>query len=594
MPLAVALVLTGLVAVSSISKLGRYSQRILEENYRSVLAAQRMKDALERLEDLAVRPLITGEHPPDSENRHYRQQFEAELRAAEGNVTEVGERKILEELRKRWTRFDEQLDRVSRLSAGGNARLPVQVLETEAAALRENAQALLDMNQDAMVRKSDRAQHEATEIGRILVLTALIALLIGVSISSFVTTRLLEPLRTLTRAVARLGEGDFETRAHVAGHDEIAALAEDINKMATRLRQYQRSSLGELLLAQESAQAVIDSLPDPAFVFDPGGNVLNVNLGAEAILGLKIEAGGGYGLDQLEPELRNALQRLRIHVLSGKGASQPLSFNEAVRISTPTGDRFFLPSATPVHSEDGAITGATVILQDVTRLRRADEWSTELVSTAADQFRTPLTSARMAIHLCSERIAGPLTESQADLLHAAREECDRLQTIVDELSDLARLQKGKIELHLTRVSPLDLIQAVVDACRSPAEERHLILDSDVQPDLPSVLADRDRMQLVLSTLLTEAMRVTLPGGQITVRAKETTEGVIRFEIVQAGAAKEHDSNLKQFADSGDSEQRPLGSSITKPVIEAHGGAMGFDSPAGQEAILWFTLPIQSA
>ena len=76
----------------------------------------------------------------------------------------------------------------------------------------------------------------------------------------------------------------------------------------------------------------------------------------------------------------------------------------------------------------------------MTRLRRADDLRNRLVSTVADEFRTPLTSLRMAIHLCLEQTAGPLTEKQADLLYAVREECDRLQAMVDELLDLARLQ----------------------------------------------------------------------------------------------------------------------------------------------------------
>src|SRR5438105_15895124 len=103
------------------------------------------------------------------------------------------------------------------------------------------------------------------------------------------------------------------------------------------------------------------------------------------------------------------------------------------------GERYYLLRASPVYDEQGRITGATAILQDVTRLRRFDELKNDLLATVAHEFRTPLTSLRMAIHLCIEGTVGPLTEKQADLLHAAREDCERLQSIVDDLLNLSRI-----------------------------------------------------------------------------------------------------------------------------------------------------------
>ena len=104
-----------------------------------------------------------------------------------------------------------------------------------------------------------------------------------------------------------------------------------------------------------------------------------------------------------------------------------------------------------MHAE-GELRGAAVVLQDVTRLRRFDELKNDLVATVAHEFRTPLTSLRMAIHLCLEEAAGPLTEKQADLLFAAREDCERLQAIVDDLLDLSRIQAGREELSSSAAS----------------------------------------------------------------------------------------------------------------------------------------------
>ena len=109
-----------------------------------------------------------------------------------------------------------------------------------------------------------------------------------------------------------------------------------------------------------------------------------------------------------------------------------------------------------------------MILQDVTRLHRFDQLKNDLVATVAHEFRTPLTSLRMAIHLCLEQAAGPLTEKQSDLLYAARDDCERLQRIVDELLDLARIQGGRMQLRRRRVAPRALIE---EAARRAARGR---------------------------------------------------------------------------------------------------------------------------
>ena len=138
--------------------------------------------------------------------------------------------------------------------------------------------------------------------------------------------------------------------------------------------------------------------------------------------------------------------------------------------SPPDGERVLLPRATPIYGEDGTVAGAAIVLQDVTRLFRFDELKNDLVATVAHEFRTPLTSLRMAMHLCTEEAVGPLTPKQADLLFAAREDCERLQVIVDELLNLSRIESGTIELHRRRTDPGALVDMAIEPHRAAAEQ----------------------------------------------------------------------------------------------------------------------------
>ena len=289
--------------------------------------------------------------------------------------------------------------------------------------------------------------------------------------------------------------------------------------MADRLDRYRRSSLGELLLAQQAAQAAIDSLPDPVVVFDANGEVLIVNRAAETLLGIEFGAAAAPRRSiAWTRRLRATIEQARGHVLGGKGAYVPRGFEEAVRVSADgEGDCYYLARATPVYGEEGGITGATVILQDVTRLHRFDQLKNDLVATVAHEFRTPLTSLRMAIHLCLEQHVGPLTDKQADLLYAARDDCERLQRIVDELLDLAKIQGGRMQLRRRRVAPRALIDDAIDAQSALAAERHVELVAEVAPALPELEVDRDRLQLVFANLLTNAIRHSPQGAAVRLR-----------------------------------------------------------------------------
>jgi signal transduction histidine kinase len=390
--------------------------------------------------------------------------------------------------------------------------------------------------------------------------------------------------------VRRIAEGDLEARARVLGKDEIADLAREFNAMADHLAEYRRSTLGELLQAQQGAQAAIDSLPDPVLVLDATGAVLNVNGAAETVL----RVAAGANVTALDPALREVVERVRQHVLAGRGAYVPRGFEEAVRVACPDGARHLLPRATPLYSEEGAITAATVVLQDVTRLMRFDELKNDLVATVAHEFRTPLTSLRMAIHLLAEEQVGALNAKQGDLVAAAREECERLQGIVDDLLDLSRIQAGRMELAAEPLPVGPLLDAATAALRPAVEAAGLTLERTGPAGALAVSADRERVQLVLSNLVGNAVRHTPRGGRITLRASAVGEAV-RFEVSDTGEgiAPEYQERIfeKFFRVPGTRAGGVgLGLYLAREIVQAHGGDMGVESAPGRGSTFWFTVP----
>jgi NtrC-family two-component system sensor histidine kinase KinB len=595
-PLAAVLGVLGAVALRTLGDLGRSSERILQDNYRSVLAAQRMKEALERIDSAAAFRALGRPDLSNPQAEANLTQFEEELRVQEKNITEPGEAEATRALGDQWTKYRDAWRTYRELSDPAALRERYfSVLQPDFVRVKDAAERILEINQDAMVRKSDEARRAAERSRGLLFVATVAALGLGLLASASLTARALRPLSRLSMAVRRIGEGDLEARADIEGEDELAEVGHELDTMADRLREYRSSSLGELLQAQQASQAAIDSLPDPVVVLGVDGRVLNVNQSAETLLQI---GAGPDPLARMQPDVRDAMERVRQHVMGGKGAYVPRGLDEALRVLSSGVERRLLPRATPLYSEQGAVVGSTIVLQDVTRLLRFDELKNDLVATVAHEFRTPLTSLRMAIHILVEGTVGPLTEKQADLLHAAREDCERLQGIVDDLLDLSRIQAGKVEVSPAPISSKALVEGAAAAREASAREAGVSILADIAEPVLPVLADPERVALVFDNLLSNAIRHSPPGGQVAVRA-EGDGASVRFEVADQGAGipREYRERIfeKFFRIPGTKgEGIGLGLYISREIVRAHGGEMGVEGDPGRGARFWFTLPVPGA
>jgi NtrC-family two-component system sensor histidine kinase KinB len=598
-PIALALAIVGVFSVSAISYLGSHSQAIMKDNYRSVLAAQRMKEAIERM-DSATLFMAAGQRQKGLEQiEKHRPVFEAELKVQEGNITERGEKEFTAGLRAAWTDYQAKLNRLQKAATTEDIRA-LYFSEIEAAfyKVKSAADEILAINQDAMLHKSDAVRRTAERMNAITITVVLVAFVLGLVVSTLLTRRMLQPVSALSDATRKIGEGNFDTRAHVHGTDELAQLARDFNSMAGRLREYRKSSLGELLQAHLSMQAAIDSLPDPVIIFGTKGDLQNTNLAAQTLLGLHAGDSQKEPLKRLSAPASSVIERMRSHVLSGKGAFHPHGFEDTVQLPTLLGDRQFLPRATPVYETQGVIVGATVILQDVTRLRRLEELKNDVVATVAHEFHTPLTSLRMAVHLCAEQVVGPLTEKQAELLGTAREDCDRLQTMVDDLLDLSRIESGRAELFPLPTPISALIERAIDEHKAEADLKKVHLSSNFSDSDVTVLADLERIGHVFSNLIGNAIRYTPYDGKITLGA-ELKNGMVRFTVSDPGKgiAKEYQTRLFEkffrVPENDDQKGTGLGLYIAKEIVRGHGGDIGVESEPGKGSTFWFTLPTKA-
>jgi two-component system, NtrC family, sensor histidine kinase KinB len=238
-PFAITLTLLGSFSSVVTTRLGQQPRLILADNYRSVLAAERMKGSLERINSGALFLLAGQTTGVSSGIASNRRKFEDELVAQEGNITEWGEATVTRHLRGAWNDYVAALSVYLAADAAGRREQYFMHLEPAFTRVDQLEDEVLAINQYAMVRKVELAEERARDFRRLVVSAIVVALAIGVVASFWLTTRLLRPLGVIATAVRRFGEDDLKARAEVGGKGEIAALADEFNRMAARLeREY--------------------------------------------------------------------------------------------------------------------------------------------------------------------------------------------------------------------------------------------------------------------------------------------------------------------------------------------------------------------
>jgi signal transduction histidine kinase len=585
LPVLLATALTVFVALIAARRLGSEPDTIIEENFRSWDAAREMLVALERIDAELARSALIGEPPEAERIAKAVAEFEDPLARQQANITEPGEDEATAELTAAWRSYREGLP----LERG--AALHDHLARSDE--LRQRIEVIFAINRGGMRSKAAAARDDAQQKTVLIAATGLIALVVALPFGVVLVRRLLRPVKVMAATAARLGSGDFDVRVRLegGGDDEVHRLAAAFNEMAERLSAYRASSLGDLLEANERMQSVVDSLPEAVLVCDTAGVVMQANAAARRLFDQPAS------LEGLPAGITRPVRAVFDRVVETKRAGEPAGIADAIAHSRGSEVMWLAIGATPVF-RDHRLAGVTLALRDVSQARRLEGFRGDLVSAAAHELRTPLTSLHMAVHLCLEEAAGPLDERQKDLLTAARSDCERLQSVVDELLDLARAEAGSIRLELRpRVVQSMLHEA--RACHEAEAERRGITIEVVTPETGlRVLADRSRLAQVFDNLIENALLYAKGGRRIELGAEQVHGDTVRFWVDDDGpgiAAELRPRVFNKFVRGPDveAEGTGLGLSIVRDLIRAHHGEVGVDDAAIGGARLWFELPLET-
>jgi two-component system sensor histidine kinase ResE len=405
-----------------------------------------------------------------------------------------------------------------------------------------------------------------------------LAALAGIALARVLGAR----IRRLASTAATLSGGDLAARAPEVGvaPEELQVLQRSINGMAERLE----FLVGALTSERDRDRAMIGSLAEGVLTVAPDGTVTVANDAASRYLGLPEDAGQAR-LDALPTPIIDAVLAARADDAPAPGARQ---------VTLAGGVELELTAS---RLGEGPHAGTVITLRDVTAQRRLERARRDLVANVSHELKTPIAALKGFLELLEGDGVGE--RHRREFLAAMSQETARLERLVEEQLQLARLDAGALRLDREEFDLGQLASEVV-APRVPLAAREGVeLRARLNPEPVVADADPARIEQILLILLDNALRHTPPGGRVeVVVSRDGDEAAVAVRDTGEGIAPESQAFVFDRFYRGDASREGrsagLGLAIARGLAAAHGGSIGLRSVVGEGSIFTLRLPARPA
>jgi two-component system phosphate regulon sensor histidine kinase PhoR len=457
------------------------------------------------------------------------------------------------------------------------------------------------------------------DIYRRIIAVDVLAMLFVAAVVLLFTNRLTRPIIRLTAVAEQIGGGNFAARASHTANDELGRLSAALNAMAARLEDSYRgleAKVSERTHELETAQiklranvqrdeALLASMGDGVIATDRDGTLVLINKAAEELMKISRQDALGkkyHDLWTMEDEKGVAVPDEERPLQRALTSGQQLKDNSHYLVrKDQTGDtivRFPVSlGVAPVILNNETI-GTISVFSDITHEKQVDRMKTEFISLASHQLRTPLSAIRWFTEMLITGDAGKLEPEQQEFVGNINESTLRMIALVNSLLNISRIESGRIIVDPKPTDLQKLVHGVVNDLKAKTEAKQQTLIVNVHQDLPEIKLDPRLIGQVYLNFLTNAIKYTPKGGEISVFISRKGDELIS-QVTDTGMGipkSEQDHVFQKFfraanAVKVETDGTGLGLYLVKAIIESSGGKVWFESIEGKGTTFWFSLPM---
>lgn len=421
-----------------------------------------------------------------------------------------------------------------------------------------------------------QGMEEATDF---IFLSAGIAIILTTVFAFFLSTRITAPLRKMREVAFELARGKFDAKAPMVSQDEIGELATAFNQMGKQLK----FNINALQQEKEQLSSILSSMADGVITLNQEGEVVVINPPAEHFLQVWHE--------EKEQEFSGNLPFELVKLFHLVVESEQ---EQVIEINLQKGNYVVL--MTPLYNQT-KIRGAVAVLRDMTEERRLEKMRKDFIANVSHELRTPM----VMLQGYSEAILDDIVQTKEEVnefVQIIYDESLRLGRLVNELLDLARMESGRVELHMSDVEVVPFIEKISRKFQGIAKEKEVQLCVEFRSEVTEHVFDQDRIEQVLTNLIDNAIRHTGVDGNVMLIIEERNEGIV-FEVQDSGSGiPEEDIPFlfERFYKADKARTRGkaggtgLGLAIAKNIVQGHDGKITVSSVVGEGTTFSVYLP----
>ncbi len=601
-PLGIIIAIMGLLFVFTIGQIGTNTSDILTSNYRSIIALQKMRQALDGFDGIAWK-LMSKEYSSKGEifymMRNYNEEFETQLNIQKTNVAISGELESTEYLETKWREYKKALDEFVKVSLEtsyvGNTMYRER-LRPKDMALKDSIRVLAYLNQDDIYYRSEGISEMISNVSRVMMAFTVAAFFTGLLISALLTNKIMAPLRILTNLIREITEGRMGVRLNVQGNDEVAELGKEFNLMASNLEQYRHSSIGELVRAKLFLQVAIDTLPDPLLIVNQIGKTLNLNSTSRKEFDYIDDNYNGFEdfLEKIPYVIKQKIDAIVEFCFSNPNQELPKDLTKPIIVSYNHKLTEFIPIVQPIFEPTIGVIAVAIILRNITNIDVKGYIKADKFVSLTHDLLLPLNSVHIAIHTCLEGILGDLNLKQEEFLTSARNDCFRIKKMITNLQDLDKLEDITQTSEMHEESIKEILAESARSMDIISSSKNVKIETELSLLFDKIYCNKDQLQLVFNNLLDNAIQHSEVGDSVSIRLQEK-EKEISCLIHNRGSyipAEYHARIFDKFFQipHEESKRDGLGLYLAKKIIEQHGGKIGVRSSKRLGTTFWVKLP----